>query len=406
MSSICVKNIGPVKDTGVINLTPVMLLIGKQSTGKSTLMKILCFCTWIEKKVMTEGEELLTKYTHYGRFVKELKIFHHLDDVYFSNKSEIHFDGDCIKIDLKGDRSNAKIVRKSNYATDRYNTKICFVPSERNMVSAVKNVIKAYKASDYDALYNYLWEYDEARSSLSEGKLIEMPFDKTVAYHYDDKNDQDLIYLRKLNHSIKTIYASSGVQSAIPILVILEYLTSIIGLKRALSPKEIANAVAKAFLGTKGNPSDTPEVDLSKISQLIYYSNYQLYIEEIEQNLFPQSQSDMVFAVLKSIKEASSLPKKTSRIVMTTHSPYVLTTLNLIMKASRALRKSASETVAIVGEEVIIPSEYVSAYWINDEGCLEDIIDREYGFIMGDQLDMISDDLSEKTAQLDDIIYG
>ena len=75
MSSICVKNIGPVKDTGVINLTPVMLLIGKQSTGKSTLMKILCFCTWIEKKVMTEGEELLTKYTHYGRFVKELKIF-------------------------------------------------------------------------------------------------------------------------------------------------------------------------------------------------------------------------------------------------------------------------------------------------------------------------------------------
>ena len=114
----------------------------------------------------------------------------------------------------------------------------------------------------------------------------------------------------------------------------------------------------------------------------------------------------MVFAVLKSIKEASSLPKKTSRIVMTTHSPYVLTTLNLIMKASRALRKSASETVAIVGEEVIIPSEYVSAYWINDEGCLEDIVDREYGFIMGDQLDMISDDLSEKTAQLDDIIYG
>ena len=29
-----------------------MLLIGEQSTGKSTFMKILCFCCWLEKQVM------------------------------------------------------------------------------------------------------------------------------------------------------------------------------------------------------------------------------------------------------------------------------------------------------------------------------------------------------------------
>ena len=64
MPSIQIKNIAPLKDTGVVKLTPVMLLIGNQSSGKSTLMKILCFCRWIEKRIMVDGEDLLSKYTH------------------------------------------------------------------------------------------------------------------------------------------------------------------------------------------------------------------------------------------------------------------------------------------------------------------------------------------------------
>ena len=40
-----------------------MLLIGEQSTGKSTFMKILCFCCWLEKQVMIGGEGIVSKYT-------------------------------------------------------------------------------------------------------------------------------------------------------------------------------------------------------------------------------------------------------------------------------------------------------------------------------------------------------
>lgn len=76
MSKIRIKNIGPIVDTGDIALSAVMLIVGKQSSGKSTFMKILCFCRWIEKRIMLDGENLLKKYTHYGRFLKELKKFH------------------------------------------------------------------------------------------------------------------------------------------------------------------------------------------------------------------------------------------------------------------------------------------------------------------------------------------
>ncbi len=406
MPFIHIKNIGPLKDTGKIELTSVMLFIGKQSSGKSTLMKILCFCSWIEKKIMIEGEDLVSKYTHYNRFVKDLKTFHRFDSLFFNDDSEIHFEGDCVKIDLKGEKNNAKIVRKPNYSNERHNTKICFVPSERNMVSAIKNVSKAYKASDYDVLYNYLWEFDEAKTGLEDGRRIEMPFDRNVAYYYDSKKEKDMVYLRDIDRSIETMYASSGVQSAMPIMVLLTYLVSVVGTKRALSQKEIQNAIAKAVLDKDLQKGGFADVDLSKVSQLLYYANCQLYIEELEQNLFPKSQYDMVMDVVKEIKTASILTGKDSRVVMTTHSPYVLTSINLLMKASQALKRSVTDTVSVVKEDYILPIENFSAYWITPEGTLENIVDKEYGFIAGDQLDMISEILSDETEKLNDIIYG
>ena len=41
MATIQIQNIGPIVDTGVIELRAINLFIGKQSSGKSTLLKIL-----------------------------------------------------------------------------------------------------------------------------------------------------------------------------------------------------------------------------------------------------------------------------------------------------------------------------------------------------------------------------
>ena len=54
LRKIQIKNIGPLEDTGVIYIKPMMLIIGKQSMGKSTFMKVLCFCEWLEKKIFLQ----------------------------------------------------------------------------------------------------------------------------------------------------------------------------------------------------------------------------------------------------------------------------------------------------------------------------------------------------------------
>ena len=95
-----------------------------------------------------------------------------------------------------------------------------------------------------------------------------------------------------------------------------------------------------------------------------------------------------------------------SRVVMTTHSPYILTSLNFLMKAAAALKERPVEATKLINADEILPAEYYSAYWITNNGTLESIVDKEYGFIMGDKLDEISEILSEQTELLNDIIYG
>lgn len=405
MPSIQIKNIGPLMDTGVVQLTPVLLLIGKQSTGKSTFMKILSYCSWLEKRMMVDGEDLVKKYTHYGRFVRELKGFHRMSDSFFAHNSEVHFDGECISIDLYGNRGNAKITRKPNYAKDRHNTKISFIPSERNMVSAIQNISKAYKSSDYDALYNYLWEFDEAKGSYRKENPLEMPFDDEIAFFHDDRSDKDMVLLKQQGRSIETFYASSGIQSALPIIVMVDYLDSVVGFTRKLSQKDITNAVAKAVLDKKKGLEGLSGVDFGRIAQLLQYRNALIFIEELEQNLFPESQFALVRSLVKSIKKASDRTGMNSRVVLTTHSPYVLTSLNFLMKSAVAMEKDANATTRIVPDDEILPTSYYSAYWIGKDGHLEDIIDHEYGFIMGDRLDEISDVMAVETEKMNDIIY-
>ena len=111
MATIQIKNIGPITDTGIIPLTSVMLVIGKQSSGKSTFLKILCFCRWMEKLIMVSDEEAISQYTHNLKFLKSMKQFHRFNDSYFSSASSIRYEGDTITITMENILSDVKILR-------------------------------------------------------------------------------------------------------------------------------------------------------------------------------------------------------------------------------------------------------------------------------------------------------
>ena len=402
MQTIEIRNIGPLVETGIIPVSQVMLLIGEQSTGKSTFMKILCFCCWLEKQVMIGGDSIVSKYTHYYRFWNELKKFHHFNDEFLSDSSYIKYDGSAIQIEMRGKKRNAKIVRKPKFAAIRHNLKISFLPSERNLLSSIQNIENLYRSKDVDMLFNYILEWGEARLQFGVANPLDLVFVDKMKYHYDAKNG-DVLTLADGHSKIKPYYASSGVQSALPIQVLATYLAGEVGTSAKISPVEYLKQLD--LTDSKIDIKVMTSV-LKNIQNRSSYKSFHMFIEELEQNLFPKAQFELVkmlVGLLKKMEQKST--GYTSTVFLTTHSPYVLTALNVMMLASAAYEMSPDKVNDLGLEDYVLPKRAYSAYCIKD-GRFENIVDEEFGFIKGDFLDSVSELVDNYTFELNSIIYG
>ena len=402
MQTIEIRNIGPLVETGIIPVSQVMLLIGEQSTGKSTFMKILCFCCWLEKQVMIGGDSIVSKYTHYYRFWNELKKFHHFNDEFLSDSSYIKYDGSAIQIEMRGKKRNAKIVRKPKFAEIRHNLKISFLPSERNLLSSIQNIENLYRSKDVDMLFNYILEWGEARLQFGVANPLDLVFVDKMKYHYDAKNG-DVLTLADGHSKIKPYYASSGVQSALPIQVLATYLAGEVGTSAKISPVDYLKQLD--LTDSKIDIKVMTSV-LKNIQNRSSYKSFHMFIEELEQNLFPKAQFELVkmlVGLLKKMEQKST--GYTSTVFLTTHSPYVLTALNVMMLASAAYEMSPDKVNDLGLEDYVLPKRAYSAYCIKD-GRFESIVDEEYGFIKGDFLDSVSELVDNYTFELNSIIYG
>lgn len=402
MQTIEIRNIGPLAETGVVPISQVMLLIGEQSTGKSTFMKILCFCCWLEKQVMIGGDSILSRYTHYYRFWNELKKFHHFNDEFLSDSSYIKYNGSAIQIEMRGKKRNAKIVRKPKFAEIRHNLKISFLPSERNLLSSIQNIENLYRSKDVDMLFNYILEWGEARLQFNVLHPLDLVFVDKMKYHYDAKNG-DVLTLADGHSKIKPYYASSGVQSALPIQVLATYLAGEVGTSAKISPVDYLKQLdlTDSRIDIKVMTSV-----LKNIQNRSSYKSFHMFIEELEQNLFPKAQFELVKMLVGLLKQTDK--KNTgykSTVFLTTHSPYVLTALNVMMLASAAYEISHDKVHDLGLEDYVLPKGAYSAYCIKD-GRLENIVDEEYGFIKGDFLDSVSEQVDNYTFELNSIIYG
>lgn len=67
-----IRNIGPIKEA-VFDLNKVNVFMGPQSCGKSTIAKIISYCSWFEKATLLRGISS-------RKFYKELVEFHDLED--------------------------------------------------------------------------------------------------------------------------------------------------------------------------------------------------------------------------------------------------------------------------------------------------------------------------------------
>lgn len=347
MAHLIIRNIGPIKDVD-IELNKINVIMGPQSSGKSTINKIACYCSWVEKTVSME--QSFDSFNQ-DSFLNQLISFHKLEG-YIKKDSYIKYESHVLKMTFEN--GVTKFVWKDKYAYKR--PKISFIPSERNIIATIPNWWEV-KFSDNN-IRNFMTEWNESRVLYTVDSPLEI-LKLGVKYYYDKSSGADYVSIDE-NNDLKLTNTSSGLQSIIPLCVLIEYLTrwiydnlenqSVKYIEQAieLSSKlfdEVYNKTTKDIdrtgdkrtirIGPDGFKTNFSFSSLSKedadkfeilFNNLTKTQFAELYIEEPEQNLFPSSQRDLMYYILQAI-----MRKEDHKLFLTTHSPYILYALNNCM---------------------------------------------------------------------------
>ena len=95
MQKLTIKNIGAIKLVE-FEVNRINVFMGPQSSGKSTISKILCHCQWVEKTCFLNDKQL-ENYQKQGVFYDSLVEYHKLDG-YFHKNASIKYEGEAMTI--------------------------------------------------------------------------------------------------------------------------------------------------------------------------------------------------------------------------------------------------------------------------------------------------------------------
>ena len=120
-------------------------------------------------------------------------------------------------------------------------------------------------------------------------------------------------------------------------------------------------------------------------------------IEEPESHLFPESQ--------KFITELIALVANSGHSVMiTTHSPYVLGTLNNLLFADQVSKEWEQETTHIIPKQVWIQVERFTALFVK-EGTADECMDHEINLIKNELIDEISKTINQDFDEMAELSF-
>lgn len=150
MSKLTIKNIGAIKNIS-FEVNRINVFMGPQSSGKSTISKILCHCQWVEKSCFLNNKEL-ENYQKPGAFFNSLVEYHKLEG-YFNKNASIKYVGDYLTLTYthSSKKTTINLKEKSAYSYP----KISYIPSERNFVAGVSNFSKYNEGNNVILYFGY-----------------------------------------------------------------------------------------------------------------------------------------------------------------------------------------------------------------------------------------------------------
>lgn len=332
MRHLLIKNLGPI-DKADIQLGQVNVLIGMQSSGKSCILKIACYCTWVEKRL--ELSQKKNVFCDGSTFIDIMSEYYQMKGYVYNNT---YIEYETNRLFFSYNHSEEKFTMK--WKSGRWNykrPKVSYIPADRNLVAA----IPGWSSLSLDEnMLEFMSNWDKARKFVKrEDNFLNLG----ISYSFDSKTNTDNIHIDN-GSPLKLKESSSGIQSLLPMYVHLDYLTD--GQykedsgktsyeqkeeRKSLLSKIYANLYKKKLMHDRTEDVVTIEgVDYSfsekvyaerfkKIYHKYFYVDHsEIFLEEPEDNLFPPTQCQLVNWILEKTDAHNDM------LFVATHSPYVL----------------------------------------------------------------------------------
>ena len=400
---LVVKNFGPIKDA-TVDFKRVTVFIGPTGGGKSTLAKLKDIFLYRKNYSLGEKHE-----PEHPRFDNLTAYFEHSLTNYFSKETLLDYNSRTVSVNYDSGRhfigtdpniippvlsvdelrlvldevkeytdaqQEGVIDEKTRAVTNKLQEIIArlnrtrtkervredlpsivapikpwYCPSERVFVSSLEYSWTGLLRDDIGLPKNILGfanNFSISRKSISE---LDIPFFNVQYIH---RNGQDFIQVPGVETLFRLYETASGIQSVTPLLVLLEHLSR-------------NTEQAQSFI-----------------------------IEEPELNLYPTAQQGLLnWLVEKCTKGENDL-------TITTHSPYILSSCNLLLEAYKVAQQRPeleAEIAAIVPKECWLNPDEFAAYYVAD-GTVKPITDVRTHLIGTNELDAVSGDISDSFRKL------
>lgn len=331
MRHLSIKNFGPIHEAN-LDLGQVNVIIGQQSSGKSCVLKIACYCAWVEKRI-----ELTQSAKHFedgSFFIDRLAEYYNMNG-YVQEFSYIEYETNFLKFSY----DNSTKTFKMNWKSGHWNykkPKISYVPADRNLVAA----IPVWSSLPLDeSLLEFMTNWDKARKYIGKEDDV---LGLGMSYIYDAQSNTDRIRLKN-GSPLMLKEGSSGLQSLIPIYIHIDYLTNgiykegetKISYEQKEEKKKFIEILRKKYAKSISSENGTDKVYIDGVEYSFIdkkeatafkriLNNYtkidhsELYLEEPEDNLFPPTQYLLVNWLVNAIQQHKDI------LFVATHSPYVL----------------------------------------------------------------------------------
>jgi len=452
MQKIIIKNFGPIK-YAEIEVKKILVLIGEQASGKSTIAKLIYFFKTIQEDLFSQiyrdkqnqsldiNSDILSpiqqKFYNFFGPTNNLPDFEITFYYSFNENKFLKLSNDenkKMKISPIDTFINEKFTILASDIKFRLRQEYLNINKNRNIQPLIKEEEKIKYAQQLYDLLNDLFQNKQRdllfivagrSATVAYPSLFEKYFSQSIEINL--KQNISIDNYERSSKTLDEILLEKFIEKFVRVKDIFKKFRNFEGLIESYSENnikeklyQVKNKIDKILKGEYRIDDLGEKILFNKeTEEYIYLSNTSSgqqesirilqdiflnildntkvlrILEEPEAHLFPVAQKQLIELLALMVNQNDD-----SQLIITTHSPYVLTVFNNLLFANRVVEKNPStesEVAQIIPQDSWLSAKDFSAYSLGNQSVSEDtsycesIFNQEKGTIQQNYLDTVSE---------------